>query len=97
MQPMPHPDSWLITWFGEQHLQNDEILATYVKKVAEAKLQHPLLDPNPPTLGGLLERDGLLTRDQREAGEREAARRQSEFMKWRAQALREQQHRPPPG
>lgn len=92
MQPVPEPGSWFITWLGEQKLLNREILVAYQRKLDEERKDRPLLDPNPPTLGGLLERDGLLTREQRETGEREAARRRSEFMTWRAQAI--QQHLP---
>jgi len=95
MQPVPHPDTWFIEWLGERNLLNREILAAYVKKLAEEQLNAPLLDPDPPTLGGLLERDGLLTKEQRETGEREAGLRRGQFMAWRSQALRDQERRTP--
>jgi len=94
---MPHSDSWFITWIGEQKLLSPEILTAYQKKRDEAVLNHPFSDPNWPTLGGLLERDGLLTKEQRETGEREAARLEAEFMAWRSQALRDLEQFPPPG
>jgi hypothetical protein len=97
MQPMPHPDSWFIEWLGQHNLLNREIVAEYQKKRDAALQDHPLLDPNRPTLGGLLERDGLLTKEQREAGEREAGRRQGEFAAWRSQTLASQERRRPPG
>jgi hypothetical protein len=95
MQPVPHPDTWFIKWLGEQKLLSHEILTAYQKKVAEELSNRPLLDPDPPTLGGLLERDGLLTKEQRETGEREAGLRRGQFMAWRSQALRDQERRPP--
>ncbi len=97
MQPMPHPDTWFTTWLGEQGLLNAEIIAAYQKKRDEALQNHPFNDPNWPTLGGLLERDGLLTKEQREAGEREAGRREGEFRNWRSQTLQDQNRRPPSG
>lgn len=97
VQPVPHPDTWFSTWLDEQKLLNAGVLQAYLRKRDEAALQDPSCDEDPPTLGALLERDGLLTAEQREAGEREAARRCAEFMSWRSQALRDQDRRPPPG
>jgi hypothetical protein len=95
MQPVPHPDTWFIDWLGEQKLLSKDVIQAYQKKRDEALLNHPFSDPNWPTLAGLLERDGLLTKEQRGAGEREADRRRGEFMSWRNQALQDQQRRPP--
>lgn len=110
MQPVPHPDSWFIGWLGEQKLLDPALLRTYQQKRDAAALQEDpptlgallegdaaALQKGPPSLGALLERDGLLTPEQRRAGELEAARRCAEFMSWRAQALRDRDRRHPPG
>jgi hypothetical protein len=93
MQPVPDPDSWFIDWLGEQKLLNREIIVAYQKKLDEALRNHPILNPGRPTLAGLMERDGLLTKEQRESGEKEAARRRGEFMSWRVQAMEQQEQR----
>jgi hypothetical protein len=92
MQPVPHPDSWFIDWLGQQKLLDPALVRTYQQKRDAAALQE-----DPPSLGALLERDGLLTPEQRRAGELEAGRRCAEFMAWRSQALRDHDRRRPPG
>ena len=94
---MPHPDSWFIQWLGEQKLLTRDLVVEYQRKLEEALRDLQSFDAPIPTLGGLLERDGHLTREQREAGEREAGRRRGEFANWRSKTLSEQQRRPPPG
>ncbi len=96
MQAVPHPDTWFIGWLKEQKLASDEILRPLVLRLEEERRKDP---EDAPTLGRLLERGGLLTREQREAGEREAAAREAEFMAWRSKALRDQAEREdsPPG
>lgn len=92
---MPHPDSWLIDWLVGQKLLTREIIAEYQRKLDLALRDHPFSNPDRPTLGGLLEQGGHLTKAQREAGEKEAARRRGEFANWRSQTLRDQARRPP--
>ena len=89
---MPHPDSWFIEWLTAQKLVTVEALrAAQAKRDAETR-SAPLLGPF-PTLGEILEREGLITREQREAGEREAGARAGAFMNWRSQAIAEQQRK----
>lgn len=98
MQPVPHPDTWFLDWLTAQKLVADEILRAAYVRLEEERRNAPDDAPE-PTFGRLLEREGLLTREQREAGEREAAEREAGFMAWRSQALRDQTERrtPPPG
>lgn len=95
MQPVPHPDTWFLDWLAAQKLLTTEILHAAYARLAVERRNAPDDAPE-PTFGQLLEREGLLTRDQREAGEREAAEREAGFMAWRSQALRDQADRRPP-
>lgn len=96
MQPMPHPDSWLIEWVVGMKLATPEQIRDAQRRLEIERANTPLLQAQ-PTLGGRLERDGLLTREQREAGEREANARQASFAAWRSQTMRDQERKPPPG
>lgn len=95
MQPVPHPDTWFTDWLRAQQLVTPEALRAAVAKLDAELRDAPLLGPR-PTLGGILEREGLITREQREAGERDAEARRGEFMAWRSQALAEQQRKQHP-
>lgn len=96
---MPHPDSWFIEWLAAQSLLSRDIIVEYQRKRDLAVSNRASFDAPMPTLGGLLEQDGLLTKAQREAGEKEAARRQGDFAAWRSRTMEEQERkrRPPSG